>query len=107
MGALYGCWVMGAVKLELEYGSRDCIACNSVFKVLTFFIIQSNPASAMMQATPRTAPTTAPTMVVALVELGSLDVVAVMVDVVAALVEFDSFEVVKVPGITLSMKRPR
>lgn len=90
----------------MEYGSCDRMACISFFKVLTFLIIQSNPASAIMQATPRTAPTAAPTTVVV-----SLDGVAVMVDVtvavVAASVEFEPFEVVEVPGITLSMKRPR
>lgn len=99
------------VELELEYGSCDCMACISFFKVLTFLIIQSNPASAIMQATPRTAPTAAPTTVVVLVEFGSLDevavTVAVTVDVVVASVEFESLEMVEVPGITLSMKRPR
>jgi hypothetical protein len=105
---------MGVVELELEYGSCDCMACISFFKVLTFLIIQINPASAIMQTTPRTAPTTAPTTVVVLDEFASLDEVAVMVvvtvDVVAASVEFESFEmveVVEVPGITLSMKCPR
>lgn len=90
----------------MEYGSCDRMACISLLRVLTFLIIQSNPVSAIMQATPRTVPTAAPTTVVVL-----LDGVAVMVDVtvavVAASVEFEPFEVVEVLGITLSMKRPR
>lgn len=111
IGASYGCWVIGPVELELEYGSCDRIACISFFKVLTFLIIQSNPASAIMQATPSTAPTAAPTTVEVLLESDHLDEVAVVVDVtvtvVVASVAFESFEVVVAPGITLSMKRPR
>lgn len=96
---------MGA--LELEYDSCDLSDCISFFRLFTLLIIQIRPANATIQATPRTAPTAAPTTVVVLPE--SLDGVAVTVDVTvvvaAALVEFESSEV-EVPGITL-MNCPR
>lgn len=106
MGALYGCSAMGVVELGLEYSSRDCMVWISFFKLLTFLIIQRNPASAIMQATPRTAPTVAPTTVVILFE-GLAVMVDVLVDVVVVVDEFESFEVAEVPGYTLSLKRPR
>ena len=99
---------MGA--LELEYDSCDRRDCISLFKFLTFLVIQSRPVNAIMQATPRTAPTAAPTTVVVF-ESESLDGVAVTVDVTVAVaavsVEFESSEVVEVPGITLLMNCPR
>lgn len=82
------------------------MACISFLKILTFLTIQSNPASAIIQATPRTVPTAAPTTVVVLLD-GDVVMVDVTIAVVAALVESESLEVVEVPGITLSMKRPR
>lgn len=99
---------MGAV--EPEYDSCDLSICISFFKLLTFFIIHIRPASAIMQATPRTAPTAAPTTVVVFGS-ESLDGVAVTVDVTvavaAASVEFESSDVAEVPGITLLMNCPR
>lgn len=64
----------------------------------------------MMQATPKTAPTAAPTTVVVLLESDSADAVVVIV-VVAVVVAFVSvvfvlFEVTDEPGMTPSMKRP-
>lgn len=64
----------------------------------------------MMQATPKTAPTAAPTTVVVLLESDSADAVVVIV-VVAVVVAFVSvvfvlFEVADEPGMTPSMKRP-
>ena len=97
---------MGA--LEVEYDSCDLSICISFFRLLTFLIIQIRPANAIMQATPNPAPTAAPTTVVV---SESLDGVAVTVDVnvavAAALVEFESSDVVEVPGITLLMNCPR
>lgn len=101
---------MGA--LEPEYDSCDLSTCISFFRLLTFLIIQMRPASAIIQATPRTAPTAAPTTVVVF-ESESLDGVAVTVDVTVAVaaasasVEFESSDVVEVPGMTLLMNCPR
>ena len=93
----------------LEYDSDDLRFCISFFRLFTFLIIQIRPAKAIIQATPRTAPTAAPTTVVVLLE--SLDEVAVTVDVTvavaAASVEFESSEEVEVPGIALLMNCPR
>ena len=97
---------MGA--LEPEYDSCDLSVCISFFKLLTFLIIQIKPANAIIQATPKIAPTAAPTTVVV---FESLDGVAVTVDVTvavaAASVEFEESEVVEVPGTTLLMNFPR
>jgi hypothetical protein len=100
---------MGA--FEPEYDSCDLSDPISFFRLFTFLIIQSSPTKAITHATPRTAPTAAPTTVVVF-ESESLDGDAVTVDVtvvvVAESVEFESPEVVvEVPGITLLIKRPR
>ena len=93
---------MGA--LEVEYDSCDLSICISFFRLLTFLIIQIRPANAIMQATPRTAPTAAPTTVVVSESLdGAAVTVDVTVAVAAASVEFESSDVVEVPGITLLM----
>jgi hypothetical protein len=96
----------GALAPELEYDSCDPSDFISLFRLLTFRIIQIMPPNAIMQATPRTAPTAAPTTVVV---FESLDGVAVTVDVTVAVapVEFESPDVVEVPGTTLLMNRPR
>jgi hypothetical protein len=106
-GDLYGCWVVGA--LEPEYDSCDLSECISRFRLFTFLIIQTIPANAIKQATPRTAPTAAPTTVVVLFEPEGGDAVTVdvTVAVVAASVELESLEMVEVPGTKLLMKRPR
>jgi hypothetical protein len=70
-------------------------------RLFNLLIIQINPTNAIKQATPRTAPTAAPTTVVVLLEFESLDGVAVTVDVTVAVAS------VEVPGITLLIKRPR
>jgi hypothetical protein len=91
----------------LVYDSCDLSDCISLLRLFTLLIIQINPTNAIKQATPRTAPTAAPTTVVVLLDPESLDGVAVTVAVMVASVEFESPEVVEVLGIALSIKRPR
>jgi len=100
---------MGALELEAEYDSCDRSAPISFLKLLTLRIIQSNPAKAMMQARPSTAPTAAPTTVAVLLTFESSEAVSVMIDVTFAVAVAESLEVieVEVPGTTLSMKRPK